>query len=234
MKYIKRNNAKRRSLLKKNPEGMLIYITPSFYSSDETPTHLMVLKLEELNLVLRNNIDIMTGRPRPNKNWYVACRKGRKALNGLLIYSPKWLQSFSIENYWNCGGHKSIQKIKYNVVDDKYAAVTDNMILWNDFSEQGGFPVNFPRRWPDFMNFPPLFIEPRMELFTNSILAPSHIKKDIDKIKQVKETIGENSKIVARSEQFFMPTIEPERILTANIYLPKDRIPAADTIFYVK
>jgi hypothetical protein len=72
----------------KGKNTMLLHIIPRLYASKENEPKCALIDLycPELNLRLRDGIELVARRPYPNKNYLVACRKmGHKAMEGLLI-----------------------------------------------------------------------------------------------------------------------------------------------------
>jgi hypothetical protein len=61
--------------------GLLVHIRPKILAPWKE-VQLVALTVEPFGLDLRGDVDLMTRRPYPNKDYAVACRKGRKAIEG--------------------------------------------------------------------------------------------------------------------------------------------------------
>lgn len=205
---------------------MLIHVTLKFYMpySDFVPK-IVDIAIPDLNLVLKGRVDVEARKPYPNKCYFVACRKkGRKAMDGILIDTGDGhrLSDFELITRWNLGGSTVTHRVKMNITDTEFDAVTDKIILWSGFS--GKF---LPRHPTGTENWLPASCQPRM------ILLPEDNKSDRDDdIKNIRFNKSPNSIIKERIERYVVPTVERTR-LNGSIPLG-DRVPPQDDAFIVR
>lgn len=190
-----------------NAKPMLIHVSPKIIQlSAYVDVELIDVSIPELDLVLRNNEEITTRKPYPNKCYHVACRKvGRKAINGLLIESDKHLDSFSVITRWKIQGERiATHTAEFNVVDKEHSLVSDNMILWANLDF---VPLstkdNFKCRTPDsMMKYSPLEAQPTMSVTPEEIRTCAVNATD---------TVA-GGFIIERKQVIDVPTIEVERM----------------------
>lgn len=115
---------------------MLIHLTPRYYAKySNVQVDVIDVEIPELKLILKANVDIIIRTPFPNKNYKVVCRKkGRKAINGVLIEASGELRCFTVITRWAVNGEISRHETYYHVTDNEFDAVTEEDFLWNGFS----------------------------------------------------------------------------------------------------
>lgn len=114
---------------------MLIHLTPRYYAKySDVQVDVIDVEIPQLKLILKANVDIVLRTPFPNKNYKVVCRKkGRKAINGILIESAGELNNFTVITRWAVNGEISRHETYYHVNDNEFEAVTEEHFLWSGF-----------------------------------------------------------------------------------------------------
>ncbi|EDW6099916.1 hypothetical protein ABM88_002541, partial [Salmonella enterica subsp. enterica serovar Minnesota] len=114
---------------------MLIHLTPRYYARyNDVHVDIIDVEIPELKLILKANVDIIMRAPFPNKNYKVVCRKkGRKAINGILIEIDGELKNFTVISRWAVNGEISRHETYYHVTDNEFDAVTEEDFLWSGF-----------------------------------------------------------------------------------------------------
>ncbi|MBY0574242.1 MAG: hypothetical protein K2P84_11215, partial [Undibacterium sp.] len=82
---------------------MLIHITPSFYTCEQSGANveLVDLRVDELGIHVRGGEDLVSRSPYPNKRYVVGCRKvGQKAINGILIETAEHVDIYTVVTRW--------------------------------------------------------------------------------------------------------------------------------------
>lgn len=202
---------------------MLLHIVPRLYASraNEPQCDLIDFHCPALGLKLRNGVELTAGRPYPNKNYLVACRKvGQKAMNGFLIETTERVREFTTLTRWAVGGDRVVNhQVQYFVLDDELDAITECMVLWHGMSPSLG---GFARRWPSIAeDWTPAAAQPRMELVSRE--RSGHYADRVDHA----------GRIIERSEVFQLPTVERERVLFQSKTSLYERNPTADMAFQV-
>lgn len=200
---------------------MLLHIIPRLYASKENEPKCALIDLycPELNLRLRDGIELVARRPYPNKNYLVACRKmGHKAMEGLLIETQERIRTLSTVTRWVVGEERIVHhRVQYSVLDDELDAITDSMVLWSAMApELGGFPDRRPVASKDWT---PAQAQPRMEL----------VSRERDGC--YSDTLDSTGRIMERTETWHVPTVERERVLYGGQTSLFARIPGADMTF---
>lgn len=199
---------------------MLIHITPKMISPNPICNpHLIDIEIQELGLKLIGGKDIATRRPYPNKQYYVACcKKGKKAVSGILVESPIFLKEYTVTSRWDWTGKDTLvvtHIVKYIVLDRNFDMVSDDMLLWYGSSES-----NWESRWPEWADgLAPVDVMPCMEV------NPSRERQG----EYEDEYNSVSGGIIKRTEMFRLPTIERERILNESLY----PLPGFDIIFKI-
>lgn len=189
---------------------MLLHITPKIISPNPLCNpRLLELEIKELGLKLVGEKDISTRKPYPNKQYYVACRKkGKKAVSGILVESPIFLDDYTVTSLWDWTGEGSLVThiVKYIVLDKEFDMTSDDMLLWYGSSEELG---DWKSRWPEWAEgLAPVEVMPCMDI------NPHRERKGEYKDEYNSISGG----IIRRAEVFQLPTIERERILTEVLY----------------
>jgi hypothetical protein len=196
---------------------MLLHVRPRLLSRFKRAV-LVDLLIEPFGVRLVGGKDLATRRPYPNKGYSVACRKkGQTAIDGILLECPGFVAEFRWTAHWAIEDALVVKhQVRCKVVDQDFNAASDNMRLWYACSPKfGGWSDRFLER-----GAVPLFIEPLMEIEPESV-SPKRV---------VDDTI-EHGWIMARSQSFSLPTIEPERILSSCSHV--DRLPTAAMAFHL-
>ncbi|EJZ60958.1 Hypothetical protein I1A_000037 (plasmid) [Pseudomonas fluorescens R124] len=198
---------------------MLIHLTPRIFGHRTAePCSLIDLTCAELGLSLMGGTDLTARRPYLNKNYLVACRKvGQKAIQGVLIDTPKLVRDFTVVTRWNVeGSHIATHRVRYLVLDEEFDAVSDNMMLWH--------AIHGDERWktriPDlYLGIAHVAVQPRMD-----------VKPRRERSDAVVYAFDEQGCVVERSETFLMHTIERER-LHGHYCSNNERIPGIEAAF---
>ena len=126
---------------------MLLHLRPRLYYSRFRNVQLLDVKLDGLGLHLRGGVDLMTGRPYPNKDYLVACRReGRKAINGIFIETRQHVEGFECVTRWAVEGMRVLtHRVTYRALDKKHDAMSDDSVLWLGCDKEFG---DWPSRVP--------------------------------------------------------------------------------------
>jgi len=200
---------------------VLLHIIPRLYASseDEPKCALLDFHCPELDLRLRDGIELVARRPYPNKNFLVACRKmGHKAMEGLLIETKGRIHSFSTVTRWAVGDERiAHHRVQYSILDGELDAITDSMVLWSAMATGlGGFSNRRPATAKDWT---PAQAQPRMELVSR------------ERGGCYSDTLDSAGRIVERAETWRVPTVERERVLYGGEASFFARIPPANMAF---
>jgi hypothetical protein len=151
--------------------------------------------------------ELDTRRPYPNKEYAVACRRqGRKAIDGILIETAKFIGRFDIKTQWAVEALLLVTHcVDYRVIDRDFPAASDDMMLWEKFSiwdldQQKEIAITSSRMPERPRPGGTMRLAPLMEL------VPPLLKPSCD------DSTDDLGLILARRERFEMPTIEPERL----------------------
>ena len=195
---------------------MLIHIRPRLFSGYRNVS-LIDLKIEPFGLHLVGGRDLKIGRPYPNKQYAVACRKqGHKAMDGILLETKSFVNEMSTTARWAIEAELCVtHSVDYKVLDREFDAASDNMVLWHACcKELGGWTNRFPPVTWGFVT------EPMMEIDPGAF----------DDRRKREDVVDKSDNIVSRDEVFSMPTIEPERLLDKRF---GERIPGREMAFRV-
>jgi hypothetical protein len=201
--------------------GLLVHIRPQLLAPWRE-VELVALTVEPFGLHLRGDVDLMTRRPYPNKNYAVACRKGRKAIVGILIEASGHVDEFHTTASWFITPKLTVtHRVHYTLLDHELDAASDDLMLWNATSESLG---NWSRRWAPWADdLSPMAAQPIMEVIHSPHIHISRVMRE-----DLHDTHG---RIVERNEDFPMLTIERGRILTKHPF--RDRLPTLESAFHV-
>jgi Family of unknown function (DUF6012) len=109
----------------------LYHIRPRFYGP-EISAKLVELHVDALGVHLLGK-ELRTGHPYPNKNYDVGCRRiGRKHIDGFLLSLSDWPPDFEVRAHWAIAEELAVvkHKVRYKLIDKKFAAASDDMTLW--------------------------------------------------------------------------------------------------------
>ncbi|WP_303047006.1 DUF6012 family protein [Leclercia adecarboxylata] len=101
------------------------------------------------------------GKPYPNKNKLVVMRKGRKAMHGLLIRSPRSLSHFTMISTWSLDGLSAgtiTHTVNTYIHDTEYEMVSHSSLLSDGLLRIEGLEES--RRHPNYSNSHPVDFEP--------------------------------------------------------------------------
>jgi hypothetical protein len=174
---------------------VLLHIRPRLYSPFK---HVALVKLgiEPFGFEFQAD-ELRTGRPYPNRWYAVGClRRGRKAVDGILIETPKVVDEFRCTARWAvCAELVVTHRVDYKVLDNDFDAASDSMVLWH--ATMCGWANRCPTK-----GVAPVNLEPMMEIEPRERPDSRRWNKDLI----------EDGSIIYRHEMFSMPTIERERI----------------------
>jgi hypothetical protein len=196
---------------------MLLHIRQQLFSEYRNVS-LIDLKIEPFGLHLVGGRDLKVGRPYPNKQYAVACRKqGHKALDGILLETKSFVKEMSTTARWAIEAELCVtHSVDYKILDQEFDAASDHMVLWIACCKEfGGWSNRYPQGMQDMV---PMVTEPMMEIDPGAF----------DDRRKCEDIIDKSDNIVSRHEVFSMPTIEPERLLDTRLY---ERIPGREMAF---
>lgn len=178
---------------------MYIHIVPQLFHLMANKCHLESIAIPELDFKVEGDA-LSTGRPHPNKNIWIGMRKGRKAINGLLLKTDKNLQWFTAEYQWSIENMGMINhRVTTYIEDNEFDMVSQDIMLNN------GFDKWEPRIHSAYENMAPVKIQARMESF---ISKPGKETHDM----WVEYEWG--SFLESRDESLLLHTIQSERLNT--------------------
>lgn len=212
---------------------MLIHLTPRFFLPYcYAQLDLISVEIPELQLLLQGGIDITIKKPYKNKNFFVVCRKkGKKAINGILIETDRFISDFTLITRWKINSIESMIEsthyIHYHINDFDFDAVTDYMLLWNAFSNTE-YKL---RKNEEQKKWIMVYSQPQMMLF------PKEINLDDNNQREEYCTyniLGDNGIIKSKHEFFSVPTVERERLAVPFWGNEHSRIPPITDLFNAK
>lgn len=179
---------------------MLLHIVPQLMHLMANKCQLESVVIQQLDFKISGDA-LATGRPHPNKNFWVGMRKGRKAINGILLKTDKKLKDFTAEYRWRIENLGVItHKVTTYIEDDEFDLVSHDIML------NGGFEQWESRRHPAYSNLPPVKIQPLMESF----LSKPGVRESHDT--WVLHDWGDF--LESREESLLLYTIQSERLTT--------------------
>lgn len=197
---------------------MYIHLTPSFYLQySNVPVELIEVEIPELDVMLKNDKEITVRFPSPNKRIHYVCRKkGRKAVQGILLSTDKPISDITVITRWKVLGSVSVHRVHMHIegTDD---AATDCIHLWMGEANRP-FGVKTPACAKEWV---PAACQPRMTVTAAD--RPSGRETTIWRKADQKGIIRE------QTEYFTAATVEPERLLADRSWTR--RFPAFDDAF---
>lgn len=178
---------------------MYLHIVPQLFHLMANKCQLESVAIPELNFRIKRDA-LSTGRPHPNKNIWVGMRKGRKAINGLLLKTDKHLKWFTTEYQWNIEDMGVISHRVTNYLEDVEFDMVSQDIMLN-----GGFDKWNTRVHPAYDNLAPVKIQPKMESFLTKTGKESH---------DVWVEYEWGNFLESREESLLLHTIQSERLNT--------------------
>ena len=192
---------------------MYLHITPQLFHLMGNECHLKSIVIPELDFRIEGDA-LSTGRPHPNKNIWVGMRKGRKALNGLLLKTDKSLEWFTAEYQWSIENMGVINhRVTTYIEDNEFDMVSQDIMLNN------GFDKWEPRIHSAYENMAPVKIQPKMESFLSK---PGKETHDV----WVEYEWG--NFLESRDESLLLHTIQSERLNTKVSLF--SRLPSFDQV----
>lgn len=178
---------------------MYLHIVPQLFHLMANKCHLESIVIPELDFRVELEA-LSTGRPYPNKNYWVGMRKGRKALNGLLLKTDKQLKWFTAEYQWHI---ENMGAIKHRVTT--YIEDSDFDMVSHDILLNGSFDKWKSRVHSAYENLAPVKIQAKMESF---------LKKPGDETHDVWQEYDWGDFLLSREESLLLHTIQSERLNT--------------------
>jgi len=174
------------------------------------------VSVPELSLELKAD-SLVAMKPYPNKSYHVVMLKGRRALNGFLVKSPRTLTEFTMITIWEIEGFGKISHTVKTLVQDKdYDMVSHDVLLAHAYhqTEEGlGYRVH-----PSYDSLAPVDFEPTMQ---------SRYIKESDLSHDVWETYSWGEFLRSREETFLAMTISSAR-LSHPAFIRGNRLPQTD------
>lgn len=141
---------------------MYLHIVPRLFHLMANKCHLESVTIPELDFIIKSDA-LSTGRPYPNKNIWVGMRKGRKAINGILLKTDKHLKWFTTDYQWHIEKMGLITHRVTNYIED-----SDFDMVSQDIMLNGGFEQWESRRHSTYNEISPAKNQPRMESFLSN------------------------------------------------------------------
>lgn len=195
---------------------MYLHLIPRILHSMKNECTLVSVTVPELSLELKAD-SLVAMRPYPNKSYHVGMLKGRRALNGFLVKSPRTLTEFTMITIWEIDGFgKSSHTVKTLVQDKDYDLVSHDVLLAHEYhqrEEDLGYRVH-----PSYDSLAPVDFEPTMQ--------SRYIKKS-DLSHDVWETYSWGEFLRSREETFLAMTMSSAR-LSHPAFIRGNRLPQTD------
>lgn len=207
---------------------MLLHLRPQLYGHFlRVDLHSVVI--EPLGLMLRGGHELMVRRPHPNKRWRVACRRGRKGFNGILVEAPACPSRFVVATTWEVECMEVVtHRTEYRITDDEHDAASDCRELWLGHLKRAHPPAEARELGEEWeARFPPGLDwrskdnpRPALEWGTGTSTYCGHALWAGQLVPR-----DPHEGWLALRQEFRMPTIERERLLTswvgASVGLPR-------------
>ncbi|MGS6255010.1 DUF6012 family protein [Enterobacter asburiae] len=191
---------------------MYLHLVPRLFHLMANKCHLESITIPELDFIIEGDA-LSTGRPYPNKNIWVSMRKGRKAINGLLLKTDKHLKWFTTDYQWNIENMGMINhRVTTYIEDNDFDMVSHDIML------NGGFDSWDRRVHSAYENLAPVKIQPKMESFLNK---PGENTHDV----WIEYEWGDFLK--SREESLLLHTIQSERLNTQHSLF--ERLPSFES-----
>lgn len=115
---------------------MYLHLVPRILHHMKNKCTLMSVSVPELSLELKAD-SLVAMKPYPNKTYHVGMLKGRRALNGFLVKSPRTLAEFTMITLWEIDGFGEISHtVKTLVQDNDYDLVSHDVLLVSTTDEK--------------------------------------------------------------------------------------------------
>ncbi|MCG0456544.1 DUF6012 family protein [Enterobacter cloacae complex sp. ECC445] len=192
---------------------MYLHLVPKILHPMGNLCTLESVSVPELSLSLTKQ-ELTTMKPYANKSYCVGMLKGRKALNGFLVKSPRPLTEFTMESVWAIEGFgKLYYNLKTYVDDDEFDLVSHDVLLAEAYY-QAGEPQG-RRVHPDYADLAPVDIAPKME---------SRLLGEPDLVNDVWEHYAWGELVRSRKAGFRAMTMSSERLSHVRLG-PENRLP---------
>jgi len=139
---------------------MYLHLVPKIFHPDFHPCDIISVEIPELSLKLTSS-ELSVGKPYRNKNILVVMRKGRKAMHGLLVRSPRSLSHFTMISTWRLDGLSDgtiTHTVNTYIHDTEYEMVSHSSLLSDGLLRIEG--LEECRRHPNYINTHPVDFEP--------------------------------------------------------------------------
>ena len=147
---------------------MYLHLVPKLFHRMANKCSLKSISIPELDFIIDSD-SLSVGRPWPNKCVWVGMRKGRKAVNGLILQTNKKLRRFTTIYTWDIENIGLIHhQVNAYIEDDEFDMVSQEFLL------NGAFDKWSDRVHTAYENKPPARIQPKMESLLNSPGKDSH------------------------------------------------------------
>ncbi|EBV0534673.1 DUF6012 family protein [Escherichia coli] len=178
---------------------MYLHLVPKLFHRMANKCSLKSISIPELDFIIDSD-SLSVGRPWPNKCVWVGMRKGRKAVNGLILQTNKKLRRFTTIYTWDIENMGLIHhQVNAYIEDDEFDMVSQEFLL------NGAFDKWSDRVHTAYENKPPAKIQPKMESLLNNPGEDSH---------DVWEEFEWGNFLISREESILLHTIQPERLNT--------------------
>lgn len=194
---------------------MLIHLTPRYYSKySDVQVDVIDVEIPEFKLLLKANIDVVIRTPFRNKNYKVVCRKkGRKAVNGIIIEINDIVQNFTVITRWAVNGEISRHETYYHVNDNEFDSVTEENFLWNGF-----YNTPYRNRCKEIKERDVL-----IKRQSTMVTLVGDINSNDNDSDWTFNTVDKQGIVRFRAEYITLPTVERERLTSSffgNVRLP--------------
>lgn len=214
---------------------MLLHLSPRLFLNPRFPEPACTLinyVCEELDLHLTGDEDLMVKRPYPNKSYLIACRKGRKAVSGILVDVARKIDEFKAVARWSVDGeHIVSHTVHFKIMDDEFDMCSCSMMLWSAFHDGKKL---WPKRRPAWTEGRTIASsQPRMVLIPNLAEWTGEDESEPQTTSGIISETFHDGIIVERTEVFQMPTIEKERLLNeeSRQFFRSIPFPSLDHVF---
>ncbi len=197
---------------------MLVHLTPRILNRySDINVELVDITIPDFNLRLIGGIDVVARRPYPNKCHYVACKKkGRKAINGILVKTSGNVRDFSVHTRWCFNAERVVKHtVNYSVLDNEFGCVTEETKAWFKY---GQFKDRSPYPFGTSKNHAPI-----MEILFQGV-DESRKGGAIDTF--------QDGWLIHRQQCIDVPSVEHERLFSDKSIL--ERMPPEEHLFVAK
>lgn len=199
---------------------MLLHLAPKLITPWSKLSYRVVdVTIAELGLQLVGGEHIGTCRPLPDRSILI-CRRliGNKPRSGILVCTDKRIDSFTVTTRWAVHAQDLlIHHVTYQILDQDYSAITDDVTLWHGGGHDG---LALANRCPeDYAEVPPTSVSPHMSIIPS--FRSGHYE----------DRFNADGTITERREYFRVPTIERRRLRMQK--QPPEGMPSYSEAFQV-